>query len=156
MNGKSAKISGPRPLPSTFFSLLHSTIRRFIVWTIEEQREMETDYSGGQSSPWAVAPMGRKEGGWNMSAQFFDSFVILGMGFSELSSALFVTGFCTGLCRPLIRRIASYHNTANCSHALSHLRASMYRYCRGHSFVLKTGSSEIRTHMNQRGKKSIS
>jgi hypothetical protein len=26
MNGKSAKISGPQPLPSTFFSLLHSTI----------------------------------------------------------------------------------------------------------------------------------
>jgi hypothetical protein len=26
INGKSAKISGPRPLPSTFFPLLHSTI----------------------------------------------------------------------------------------------------------------------------------
>jgi hypothetical protein len=26
MNGKSAKITGPRPLPSIFFSLLHSTI----------------------------------------------------------------------------------------------------------------------------------
>jgi hypothetical protein len=38
MNGKSAKISGPRPLPSTIFSLLHSTIRRFIVWTNEETR----------------------------------------------------------------------------------------------------------------------
>jgi hypothetical protein len=62
MNGKSAKISGPRPLPSTFFSLLHSTIRRFIVWTNEELREMEADYSGGQSSPWPVAPRGRKEG----------------------------------------------------------------------------------------------
>jgi hypothetical protein len=60
MNGKSAKISGPRPLPSTFFSLLHSSIRRFIVWT-NEQREMDADYSGGQSSPWAVAPRGRKE-----------------------------------------------------------------------------------------------
>jgi hypothetical protein len=62
INSKSAKISGPRPLPSTFFSLLNSTIRRFIVWTYEEQREMEADYSGGQSSPWAVAPRGRKKG----------------------------------------------------------------------------------------------
>jgi hypothetical protein len=53
---KSAKISGPRPLPSTFFSLLHSTTRRFIVWTNEE---VEADYSGGQSSPWAVVPRGR-------------------------------------------------------------------------------------------------
>jgi hypothetical protein len=26
MNGKSAKISGPRPLPSTFFSLLQSSL----------------------------------------------------------------------------------------------------------------------------------
>jgi hypothetical protein len=58
MNGKSAKISGPRPLPSTLFSLLHSTTRRFIVWTIEE---VEGDYSGGQSSPWAVVPRGKKE-----------------------------------------------------------------------------------------------
>jgi hypothetical protein len=62
MNGKSAKISGPRPLPSTFFSLLQSTIRRFIVWTNEEQREMQADYSEGQSSPWAVAQTGRKDG----------------------------------------------------------------------------------------------
>jgi hypothetical protein len=38
MNGKSAKISGPQPLPSTFFSLLHSTIRCFIIWTNEERR----------------------------------------------------------------------------------------------------------------------
>jgi hypothetical protein len=35
-------------------------IRRFIVWTNEEQREMEADYSGGQSSPWAVAPRGKR------------------------------------------------------------------------------------------------
>jgi hypothetical protein len=59
MNGKSAKISGPRPPSLTFFSLLRCTTRRFIVWTDEEQREMEADYSGGQSSPWAVAPRGR-------------------------------------------------------------------------------------------------
>jgi hypothetical protein len=62
MNGKSAKISGPRPLPSTFFSLLQCTNWRFIVWTNEEQGEMEADCSGGQNSPWAVAPRGRKEG----------------------------------------------------------------------------------------------
>jgi hypothetical protein len=36
INGKSPKISWPRPLPSTFFSLLHSTTRLFIVWTNEE------------------------------------------------------------------------------------------------------------------------
>jgi hypothetical protein len=60
MNGKSAKISGPRPLASAFLSLFHSTIRHFVVWTNEEQREMEADYSGDQSSTWAVAPRGRK------------------------------------------------------------------------------------------------
>jgi hypothetical protein len=61
MNKNSTKISGPRPLPYTFFSVLHSTIRRFIVWTNEEQRGMEADYSGGQSSPWAVASRRKNE-----------------------------------------------------------------------------------------------
>jgi hypothetical protein len=71
MNGKSTKISGPRPLPSTFFSLLHSAIRRFIVWTNEE---VEADYSGGQSSPWAVAPRGGKVGRYQVFTYKYSDF----------------------------------------------------------------------------------
>jgi hypothetical protein len=86
MNGKSATISGPWPLPSTFFSLLHSTIRRFTVWTNEEQREMEADYSGGQSSPWVVASRGRNchmyewlQMGFGFVAGFIENLQIINM-----------------------------------------------------------------------------
>jgi hypothetical protein len=59
MNGKSVKMW----VTTSSIHILHiSSLYHLMLHRLNKWTEMEAEYSGGQSSPWAVAPRGRKEG----------------------------------------------------------------------------------------------